>query len=525
MKTATAATLWMRPQANEVEKFASRELTRYLTRILRQDVVSDLTPKLADRVSLYLAMKPGELQTELSDLEADLPADGYVLRGSKDGILLQASTPRGLLYAVYGFLKHLGARWFFPGPSGEFIPHLKTLSFEGLNKTSTPVIEQRGILIRGTNPILDQWVDFAPKIGLNAFALETHHGIHRLPGLAEGRGLHLRLRRHFFPTIFCSKDERSLHWEETLMKGYLQSLPEGIDSVQLRPADAFGARCTCPVDEPYSLADQVMRFTNRMAQATRAVRPDEEFPYVSYLSTWGPPPKVDPGPGVTLSLAPIHRCFNHAINDPDCWINATYRYDSPLSGLLEYGPRPIIEEHLRHFDPASTFIVDYWVDASFFGRFHMSHWEGRLPNHGAVLQHDIQYYHSLGIPSIWTFVVFIDEDYLQRFTSPLIFQYGELLWNPEADLHEGLCDFCHYYYEDESLHEVFEPVELSDPRDLTPIAWREQMERMSTAHQIIREAMSGTQDEIVRGRFMKLIAEQEHCIDAMDKYLQEACSS
>jgi hypothetical protein len=525
MNPTTAITIWTRPQADEVEEFAASELQRYLAQMLAQDVVSRPNPQPANQSSLYLAMGPDGPCAALPDLAADLPADGYVLRGNQEGVLLQAPTPRGLLYAVYGLLKHLGARWFFPGPSGEFIPRLQTLMLNGLDVTSSPVVEQRGVLIRGTNSILDQWVDFAPKIGLNAFALETHHGVHRLPGLAAGRGLHLRLRRHFFPTILCSEDERTLHWEETLMKGYLQSLPAEIDSVHVRPADAYGARCTCPVDAPYSLADQVMRFTNRMARAAHEVRPGEEFPYVAYLATWGPPPKVEPGPGVTLSLAPIHRCFNHAINDPGCWINATYRYAEPLGGHLEYGPHPIIEEHLRHFDPASTFIVDYWVDASFFGRFHMSHWERRLPNNGGILQQDIQYYHSLGIPSIWTFVVFIDDDYLQRFTSPLIFQYGELLWNPEVDLRAGLRDFCRYYYGDESLAQVFELDELSDPRDVTPDAWRGQMGRMSRALQITREAAAGTQDDATHKRLTRLAAEQEHCMAAMSQYLQEASSS
>jgi len=522
MDNTIAATLWTRPQADAVEQFAASELQRYLAQMLAQDVASWPNPQPADLPSLYLAMGLGGSPAALPGPATDLPADGYVLHGSQNGVLLQAPTPRGLLYATYGLLKRLGARWFFPGPSGEFIPRLETLVLDGLDVTSAPVIEQRGVLIRGTNPILDQWVDFAPKIGLNAFALETHHGIHRLPGLAAGRGLHLRLRRHFFPTIFCSQDERTLHWEETLMKGYLRSLPAEIDSVHVRPADVYGARCTCPADAPYSLADQVMRFTNRMARAAREVRPDQEYPYVAYLSTWGLPPQVEPGPAVTLSLAPIHRCFNHTINDPDCWINATYRYDEPQGGRLEYGPCPIIEEHLQRFDPASTFIVDYWVDASFFGRFHMRHWERRLPNNGGIVQRDIQYYHSLGIPSIWTFVVFIDDDYLQHFTSPLIFQYGDLLWDPEADLRAGLRDFCHYYYGDEGLAEVFALDEFSDPRDITPGEWREQMDRVSKALQITREAAAGAQDDAIRERLTRLIAEWEHCIAAISQYLREA---
>ena len=61
-----------------------------------------------------------------------LSPDGYILRGTQAGALLQAATSRGLLYAVYGLLKYLGARWFFPGPQGEVIPRLKNIDLSGL---------------------------------------------------------------------------------------------------------------------------------------------------------------------------------------------------------------------------------------------------------------------------------------------------------------------------------------------------------------------------------------------------------
>ena len=305
------------------------------------------------------------------------------------------------------------------------------------------------------------------------------------------------------------------------MKGYLQSLPAEIDSIHVRPADTFGAACSCPVDAPYGLTDQVMRFTNRMAHVARQVRPDMEYPYVAYQSTWAPPPQVPPGPGVNLSMAPIHRCYNHAITDPNCWVNASYEYDRPSHGF-EYGVRPILEEHMKCFDPATTFVVDYWVDASFFGRGRFTPWECRLPNNGGIMQKDIQYYHSLGIPSIWTFVVFIDDHYLERFTSPLIFQYGELLWNPEADLRAGLRDFCRHYYGEEELAELFPLDEPSDPRDITAEIWYAQIERVSAASRTTRAVMAAAQDDVFRERLNRLMAEQERTIAVMRTYGQQA---
>jgi len=71
------------------------------------------------------------------------------------------------------------------------------------------------------------------------------------------------------------------------------------------------------------------------------------------------------------------------------------------------------------------------------------YWERRLPNIGGILQKDIQFYHAWGFPRCGP-CRFIDDTYLNVYLS-LIFQYGNLLWNPEADLKAGLRDFCRHY--------------------------------------------------------------------------------
>lgn len=524
MSSAIAATLWTRPAADAVEQFAAKELQRYLRQMLGQEVALRPNPQSPACPAIFLGLGAGDPPAAWPALPEGPSPDAYALKGSRQGAILQAPTARGLLYAAYGLLKHLGARWFFPGPTGEVIPRLQAIELDGLDAASAPIIAQRGVHLRGTDRYLVEWLDFAPKIGLNAFALEAHQGVHRLPALAAGRGLYLRLRRPFFSNAFCSQDERMLRWQETLMQGYLMSLPEEVESVHVRPADAFGAHCDCPADAPYSVADQVLRFTNRMAKAAREVRPNMEYPFVAYQSTWCPPPTVEPGEGVILSLATIHRCFNHAVADPDCWINSSYKYERPL-GRFAYGIRPVIEEYLQRFDPATTFIVDYWVDASLFGRQYMHRWQRRLPNYGGMVQRDIQYYHSVGISAIWTFVVFVDDEYLQRYRSPLIFQYGDLLWNPSADLRAGLRDFCRCYYGDAELASAFALDELSDPRHIKPQEWLDQIGRVSRALDLTREARASTRDDVYRERLSLLLAEHEHCIAAMKGYVQDAAEA
>jgi hypothetical protein len=520
MSEMGAITIWTRLETDGIEQFAAHEMQRYLQQMSGQEIVSQLISKAPSFPAIYLALGSGKLINDWPALSLTLPGDGYRLLGDRTGIALISPTSRGLLYAVYGLLKHLGARWYFPGPAGEMIPHLSSIEIGNLDITDAPVIDQRGVILRGTDRYLPEWVDFAPKIGLNAICVETQQGIHRLPKLVGDRGLHMRLRRHFYSTTFCSQDERTLRYQETLSKGCILSVPKEIDSIQLRPADSFGARCMCPVDREYSLADQVLRFTNRMAKAIHGVRPHQEVPYVAYQSTWCPPPSLDPGPGVTLSMGVIHRCFNHAIDDPSCAINSPVKYPKPM-GHFEYGVRPIIEQLLQKFDPGNCFLVDYVVDSSLFAREQMTPWHGRLPNNGAVIQRDIQYYHRVGIPSIWSFVIFVDDRYMQRFISPLIYQWGNLLWNPDCDLRAGLRDFCLHYLGNSSLEVVFPLEELSDPRDATKEQWQDQMDRIARADAIVREAKADTHNEQYNQRLTLLAAEQQHCLRAIYEQMKD----
>ena len=524
MNDALAATLWTRPNAGAVEQYAAQELQRYLKQMTGQEIIVRHFAEVPSFPGIYLARGSGEASVTWPSVWARLPAEGYHLQGNGAGALLMASEPRGILFAAYRLLKHLGARWFFPGSTGEIIPHINAIKVDGLLVTTSPVIAKRGVIMRGTDRLYPEWVDFAPRIGLNAFCLETQQGIHTLPKLATGHGLELWLRRHFYSTSFCSQDERTLRWLETLTKGAVQSVPEAFDSVQLRPADSANTRCLCPGDVQYNLADQVMRFINRMANANRDVRKGLDFTYVAYQTTWGPPPTIEPAEGITLSMGVIHRCFNHAINDPSCWINSTYKYQHPR-GKNEYGLRPILEELAQRFDVSRSTMVDYMLGSPRFSHGHRAPWQGRLPSSGGVIQRDIQYYNSLGIPSIWSFVIKVDDLYLQRFTSPSIYQWGDLLWDPKTDLHAGVCDFCRHYLGEEGLHVVFPLDELSDPEDATLEQWLDQSARLTKTLALVREAAAGARNDLYRQRLTLLAAEQDLCLQATGEFARRLQSS
>ncbi|MBR5445029.1 MAG: hypothetical protein IKV57_02840, partial [Clostridia bacterium] len=95
----------------------------------------------------------------------------YITAGTESGILA-ANTPRGVLLAVYQYLRELGCRWLFPGPDGEVIPNLTALSPVTYRHTAS--YRYRGQCNEGseTQPLMMDAIAFTPKNGLNTFMLE-----------------------------------------------------------------------------------------------------------------------------------------------------------------------------------------------------------------------------------------------------------------------------------------------------------------------------------------------------------------
>jgi len=323
----------------------------------------------------------------------------------------------------------------------------------------------------------------------------------------------LGIQRHFAGEEFCTDDDRILTWEATRVRGYLPLLPNGYQSVRLRPSDTFSKDCTAGT----TVADQLAKFANRMSRAVREVRPDMGWDYTVYQMNWAPPPSVELDPSLTIYLHPIHRCFNHAVDDPTCAINATLRYEKP-NLRIPYGIRPIVEAYAKKYGGRRLGITDYWLDASFYGRPPFAPWKTRLPHYGATMQQDMRFYHGLGIRSTATYVLAVEHQYLERYTSPLLFQYGALLWNPDADLAAELRLFCANWFGNESLASLFEWREHADPKDLTPDECRQLAQRYSEKIEVVKSALTSASNDAHLSRLNRLMGEYEHCLSVMKMF-------
>jgi hypothetical protein len=130
---------------------------------------------------------------------------------AKDGmaLLLTGADRVGTLYAVYGFLGHLGVRWFSPGLAGEVVPVQKDLETPWLDLTDAPKFAIRGYwaeFFTSENEFVRPvgkkgTVDFFNWMARNRMNLWSSGETGVPPGEMKKRGLHLSAGGHTFYTL------------------------------------------------------------------------------------------------------------------------------------------------------------------------------------------------------------------------------------------------------------------------------------------------------------------------------------
>jgi hypothetical protein len=169
--------------------------------------------------------------------------------------------------------------------------------------------------------------------------------------------------------------------------------------------------CRCTSCRGLSFSDQCLVFTNALCGALREAQPDARVAYLAYATALEAPSAVRPAEGVFLQYAPISRCYDRALGDPDCAENR--RHVDALRALC------------RCFGMAEAEVLEYWLDVSRF-----SGWRKpavRLPFWPEVFTLDVAFYASLGIRRVSSFGVYIDADYVARHGAPPLAEYGRAL--------------------------------------------------------------------------------------------------
>lgn len=155
-------------RAHHVIDFAAEELKKYLRMMMPEkgEIPISLDPNATEGFRLGLLSDFG-----LSNENCDPLLDDIIhIDANAEGGILAGSNPRSVLFAVYRLLKLNGCRFYYPGPSGEIIPH-REIADTNYHKLADHRF--RGHTIEG-EPSLEQvlnYIDFHAKEELNAFGL------------------------------------------------------------------------------------------------------------------------------------------------------------------------------------------------------------------------------------------------------------------------------------------------------------------------------------------------------------------
>ncbi len=142
--------------------FAADELKKYFRMMM---------PRCGDPVIAYSGAE-GFCLGVAEDLTGKDTDDILRIETCSCGGKIEANSPRGVLLAVYQYLREQGCNWLFPGPDGEVIPTRTALKPVSYRHTAS--YPYRGQCNEGseTQPLMMDAIAFTPKTGMNTFMLE-----------------------------------------------------------------------------------------------------------------------------------------------------------------------------------------------------------------------------------------------------------------------------------------------------------------------------------------------------------------
>lgn len=242
-------------------------------------------------------------------------------KGYSKQLKIRYDDHRGTLMAVYGFLRSLGARWYFPGEFGECLPEMKTIPIPKVNETVKPDFPMRhfgGSAYNSFGKIGREQALWILRLGLGGLDIGGVHGINNV--------IHRDQTRKEHPDWYLLKNGT----RDTTSRGGKPCLSsEGLfkdnvdfcrtffdvydgDVISVMPTDAYTVLCECEKcegkDSPelgYSgqLSNYAWNYVNEVAKEVYKTHPDKKIVCCAYGSYHVPPPAIDKfSPNVMVKL-------------------------------------------------------------------------------------------------------------------------------------------------------------------------------------------------------------------------------
>lgn len=280
---------------------------------------------------------------------------------------LWAYDQKGSLNAVYGFLRHLGVRWFMSGDYGEHIPQQKNIRFPNMNEVVNPHFKLRkaSFMRYGNGPSIQPDILWSLRQGMNnPYGFDVYHGLKQITSSENIRKEH--------PEYFAlyngkratdGKTPEPCLSSEGLFEENLKFLrfmfdTHDLPALQVSPDDGFTKICECDKCEGKDtpdrgsngiLSDYVWEYINNLAIELEKTHPDKFIISSAYSTYWLPPTKID-----KLNSNIIVRM-----------VNARRRYESPEENARKYNFTK--DERLSYVKEWSTLTENKIINLMNFG--------------------------------------------------------------------------------------------------------------------------------------------------------------
>ena len=276
-----------------------------------------------------------------SDRRSDL-FDEFSVKAKPGEIVFWGNTQRGTLFAVYAFLRErLGARWYWPGESGEFLPKMARYDAASWEKRWRPFFDTREFSIcsiwRHRHADTERWF---PKVFLNCgintpeireeidYVRRTSGHCISLPVVMNERQKVFDEHPDWFSLLNGKRDIKGIAgcWSNEGFYNYtVSNLVKRIRDNNAVLANFFVAdivpRCECA--DCTKNPDKSARFWNYYAKLIDGIR--KEIPGMTFAGLAYQEYRAIPGVKVTaldhVDYCQYNRCYYHMLGDESCAMN------------------------------------------------------------------------------------------------------------------------------------------------------------------------------------------------------------
>lgn len=257
----------------------------------------------------------------------DENAENYSVKTSDGNLIISGGGPRGILYGVYDFLeKYMG--WRFFASDTDYLTPAQKLEIEDVDYSESPALIYREAL---WTDYLDEAISVKRRINLVDCT--------RNPGVELGGALSFTGGAcHTLADLYgCDQTESPCLSDpatyDIVLKNVMALLDANPDATLISVSQNDNTTyCTCDeckkvYDEEGSPSGMIIRFVNKIADEVAKKYPNVMIHTFAYRYSRKPPLVTVPRDNVMVQLCTIDCCFNHALDDKSCPVNAAFSED------------------------------------------------------------------------------------------------------------------------------------------------------------------------------------------------------